>query len=92
MRFENNITTGERTEHPDAEVIPKTPAQLKSEELGALSAAYIVAVREAVYGWSAAEAQDGAAEATKKVLVQEDLAELKAQYAHDRAAVAAKYA
>ena len=92
MRIETNITTGERTEHPDAEVVPKTGLQLKTEELAALAAWRKDGMDALSRSWVDISVTDGATELERKALLQADITDLKLEYAARKAEIVAKYA
>lgn len=71
---------------------PKTKAQLKREELQALSAKFNEDKNTLNVAWLAAAVADGANENTRKEQVTADIAALQTQYDSDVAAVRAKYA
>lgn len=76
-----------------SETIPaKTNAQLMSEELAGLSAAYNADILGFNLNWLTAARNDGSTEATKKAAIETKVAARNAKLASDRAAVMIKYA
>jgi len=69
----------------------KTNAQLKSEELAILLSQYKTSLQEFQMSWLSAIVADGATEDSKKLIITQDIADLKANYLADVAAVKSKY-
>jgi len=69
----------------------KTNAQLKYEELAILLSQYKSSLQEFQMSWLSAIVADGATEESKKLIITQDIAALKAQYLVDVAAVKSKY-
>lgn len=91
MRFEINITTGERVEFPDAEVVREPPAKLKRAELLALYDTYQADLTAVSQAWLSALIADGEMEIERKAQLAAEIASIDEQYALGVVAIRAKY-